>query len=244
MQSTELKELLLLDAGNTTVKIGRVEKGKVKLTERIKTKEALKEPEKLLKLLKGKVVAAASVVEQITELLKRELESPFFLSKNSPNLPVKVEYEGEIGADRVAAMVGGRSFFESFIVVSCGTATVIDVVVESQFKGGLILPGIELMAESLKRGTSLLPKVKLEGEGQKLGKSTVSCIQRGIESATVGAVMEVKREFPELPVIATGGYGLLISKKIGGIYREELTLKGLLIAFTRGQRPPKKEDYL
>ena len=244
MLSTGLKELLLLDIGNTTVKIGRIEKSKVKLAERIKTKEVLKEPEKLLKLLKGKEVAAASVVSKLTGLLKRELENPFFLSKNSSNLPIKVEYEGELGADRVAAMVGGRELFESFIVVSCGTATVIDVVVEGEFKGGLILPGIELMAESLKKGTSLLPKVKVEGEGQKLGKSTVSCIQRGIESATVGAVMEVKREFPELPVITTGGYGLLISKRIGGIYREELILKGLLIAFTRGQKPPKKEDYL
>ena len=243
MQSIELKKLILLDVGNTTVKVGKVEGDKVKVIKRVMTEEVLKNPKELLNPLKDKVVAVASVVKEITELLKEEVENPFFLSKNSPNLPVEIEYEGELGADRVAAMVGGRELFKSFVVVSCGTATVVDVVVDGKFEGGLIFPGLGVMAESLKRATSSLPKVKVERETKVLGKSTFNCIKRGIVNATVGAVMEVKREFQELPVITTGGYGLILSHRIGGIYKEELTLKGLLTAFIRGQSP-RERNYL
>ncbi len=243
MQSIELKEVILLDVGNTTIKVGKLEGDKVKVIKRVMTEEALKRPQELLKSLKGKVVAVASVVKEITEFLKEELENPFFLSKNSPNLPVEIEYEGELGADRVAAMVGARELFKSFIVVSCGTATVVDVVVEGKFEGGLIFPGLGVMAESLKRATSSLPKVKVGEEKEILGKSTFNCIKRGIVSAMVGAVMEVKREFKELPVITTGGYGSVISRRTGGIYREELILKGLLTAFVRGQSP-RERNYL
>ncbi|MCG5510840.1 type III pantothenate kinase [Ectothiorhodospira sp. A-7Y] len=58
-----------------------------------------------------------------------------------------------LGLDRYAAMAGARALgHETAIIVDCGTAVTLDLLVpEGRHRGGLILPGLGLMRRSLGR---------------------------------------------------------------------------------------------
>ncbi|RKQ63397.1 type III pantothenate kinase [Thermovibrio guaymasensis] len=239
MQSTEPK--LLIDAGNSTVKVGVFKRGRVELVRRVPTEEILKDP-KLLKELSGKFkgeVGIASVVPEVSELIREFFPDSKFV-KLERELPVKIHYVGEMGPDRIANILGGSTFFKSFIVASFGTATVVDVVINCEFKGGIILPGLKLMARALKEGTALLPEVK-SFKSSKLGMKTRECIESGILRGTYGAVLSVKREFPGVPLILTGGYSRLIERLLNGILVEELTLLGIanFLSYKGGMKSPR-----
>jgi type III pantothenate kinase len=223
MQSTE-PEVLLVDAGNTFVKVGAVEGERVKLVRALPTKEVLKEPEALAELLKGKEVAVASVVPAVSKLIKEASPGTLFVEAGK-ELPVKIDYGSQMGADRVANILGGYSLFKSFVVASVGTAVVVDAVVNGEFKGGIILPGLELMAGALSKGTALLPRVK--GVRREPGRKTEECIRTGIFRAVEGAIRSVREEFGGLPLILTGGGGELFRDALGGIYLKKLTLTGI-----------------
>ncbi len=236
MQSTE-RRVLLIDAGNTRVKGALYENGRIVPGFSVETAKVIRSRE--LPLIKASDVAAASVVPEVTELLKRIYPGALLISKSS-KLPFKLNYRGNIGADRLANMAGALSYSESFIVVNCGTATVIDVVVNREFLGGYILPGIKTMAECLNRRGALLPEVKLKKLRENPGSSTEECIKAGISVSTLGAIKEVKEKF-NLPLFITGGLGRLVSEILRKKFFENLTFEGIYRIYRteRGEIPPK-----
>ncbi len=226
MQSTE-PNLLLIDVGNTSVKVGRLSEEGVELLSRLPTYRVLKDPGLLKEEIgkfKGKV-GVASVVPHVSKVIKELFPQALFV-KAGRELPVKIEYQGKMGADRVANILGGSCLLKSFIVVSLGTAVVVDAIINGEFRGGLILPGLRLMAKSLKEGTALLPQVS-DFQGFKPGKSTEECIRAGIIGGVIGAVRTMKEEFPGVPLILTGGDSEVVSRLVGGIVVRELTLMGV-----------------
>jgi type III pantothenate kinase len=113
-------------------------------------------------------------------------------------------------------------------------------VVKGEFKGGIILPGLELMAGALSKRTALLPLV--EGVRREPGRETEECIRAGIFRAVEGAIKTVRDEFGGLPLILTGGAGESFSEVLGGIYLRELTLLGIFEFWKlkRGRELPQK----
>ncbi|WP_457680032.1 type III pantothenate kinase [Thermovibrio sp.] len=235
MQNTEPKTLFI-DAGNTFVKVAAKKGKRFKILKKFRTKELLKEPLPLKGVVKGKEVAFACVVPEVGEVI-REFSLKSVEVRAVKGLPVKIEYRGEMGGDRVANILGGSSLFKSFIVASFGTATVVDAVVNGKFRGGVITPGLRLMGEALGKGTSLLPKVK-EFKRPSLGRETVECIEGGILKATTSLVESVRNDFPGIPVLITGGFGKLVSKLVKGIFIEELTFMGIEEFLKWGRRLP------
>ena len=236
MLSTE-RSVLLIDAGNTKVKGALYRNGQIVPVFSVKTAEVIKGRE--LPPIKASDVAVASVVPEVTEVIKRVYPGALFISKNS-KLPFKLNYRGNIGADRLANIAGALSYSESFIVVSCGTATVIDVVVSKEFVGGYILPGIQTMAECLSRKGALLPEVDLKELRKNPGRSTEECIRAGISVSTLGAIEEIKKRF-NLPLFITGGLGRIVSEILRERFLENLTFEGIYRIYRaeRGESPPK-----
>jgi type III pantothenate kinase len=224
MQSTG-PNWLLLDCGNSFIKGGRFIGSNFNLLFKLPTGSVLKEPSLLTEKVKGEMVAAACVVPEVEELLKENCRELLLVSLKL-KLPLKINYKGSMGGDRICNMCGAYTLFKSFIVASFGTATVIDVVVNGEFKGGAILPGIELMGKALSKGTSLLPDVRELGK-TFLAKSTSECIKGGILAATLGAIDVIKRDYPWLPLILTGGGGRRVKEFACGVLIEELTFLGI-----------------
>jgi type III pantothenate kinase len=99
----------------------------------------------------------------------------------------------QLGADRWAALIGARSVHDGpALVVMSGTATTIDVLgADGVFRGGLILPGLDLMHQALARNTARLPAAR--GRYSTSPTNTDDAIVSGCLFATLGAIERMAR---------------------------------------------------
>jgi type III pantothenate kinase len=129
-------------------------------------------------------------------------------------LKVDVEHPERVGIDRLlAALAVTRKAHigSAAAIVSAGTAVTIDLVdASATFRGGVILPGYQMMAMALHDYTALLPHVlELEPDTPVPARSTEAAISGGVAAAISGAVDRIVEQYrwiePELKVIVTGG---------------------------------------
>lgn len=113
----------------------------------------------------------------------------------------------QLGADRWAALIGARGLHAGHaLVVMAGTATTIDRLdADGRFRGGLILPGLELMRQSLAHNTAGLPEAR--GSYRDLPTNTDDAIISGVLQATLGAIERMARFLApqDFRVILSGG---------------------------------------
>ncbi len=192
-------------------------------------------------------VVLASVVPKMTQRVIRLLPMrPVIVSANI-NLGIGVRYPSkkQIGADRLANAVGVTQLYGTpAIVVDFGTAVTFDIVNSSrEYVGGVIAPGLASVTDYLYQRTALLPRIKLAEPSSAIGKSTVAAMRIGAVIGYRGLVKEIlralKRErgMEKAVIVATGGYGGLIAKKIPEIEHVNplLTLEGLRFIYLRNR---------
>jgi len=188
-------------------------------------------------------IIISSVAPQYTLKLTRSLKRIFKLNPLhvSPrlNLGIRLGYKNpnHIGQDRLANAVAAYKLYNGpVIIVDYGTAITICLVTKKgYYKGGIILPGIEMTARALTQKTALLPHVKaLKKPGQLIGQDTkesiLSGLVYGLNEMVDGLIRKVKKEVKTpVKVLSTGGaskFFFSYSKEIDKIDRD-LTLKGL-----------------
>jgi type III pantothenate kinase len=154
----------------------------------------------------------------------------------------------QLGVDRWLALCAayGPHPGAPACVVDAGTATTLDVVLaDGMHRGGLILPGPDLMAASLRRGTGDLDRLARQAPaaGQVAGKApdngwfgrdTAAAIRLGAVRATASLVdacmAALAREVPDRPrLVLTGGNAptLLALLESPAEHRPALVLEGL-----------------
>ncbi len=147
-----------------------------------------------------------------------------------------------LGIDRlIAAFAAVEKYGKPIIVCDFGTATTIDAVnSESEFLGGTITPGMNVLADALFQKTSKLPKVEIKKPASIFGTTTVSSIQSGIYHGYLGLVdgilQKMIAEFTEKPkIVATGGLASIIANgsELVEIVDDELMLDGLRLIHER-----------
>ncbi len=138
----------------------------------------------------------------------------------------------QLGADRWAALIGAWSLQQNACLVVCaGTATTIDVLDSTgMFRGGLILPGTNLMRASLARGTAQLPEAR--GCFRELPTNTDDAIESGVIQAKLGAIERMFRRVASAPgarCVLSGGAAeqLLPHLTVPVLAVENLVLQGL-----------------
>ena len=144
-----------------------------------------------------------------------------------------------LGVDRWAVAIGAWGLVKQpCLVVSAGTATTIDLIEasglgEADYRGGLILPGLDLMLESLHQRTARLPAAK--GHycvAPAVANNTDDAMTSGAMDATCGAIERMARRLGEgAPCLITGGNAGRIQAALGRKAQvvEELVLEGLAI---------------
>ncbi len=157
-------------------------------------------------------------------------------------LHIKYNPPSSVGIDRiVVAAAAIEKYGKPCIVCDFGTATTIDAVnSKSEFLGGIITTGMNLLADALFQNTSKLPKVGIKKPKSIIGNSTVHSIQAGIYFGYIGLVDGIIEkmivELGEKPtVVATGGFAKLIaesSEKIETV-DETLMLEGLRLIYEK-----------
>ena len=183
-----------------------------------------------LEILNVENIIVSSVVPNINEnfsrLGKKYFDiNPVFVNLDNVENKIKIlrNMERGLGADRIVDILAAKNLHpeKELLIIDFGTATTFDMIKDSTYMGGCILPGITLSINALFNNTAALPKIEFTEPETVLGINTVSQINTGIFYGNVGAIKELilqyKKFFPNAHVIATGGQGKKISEYIEGI---------------------------
>lgn len=242
---------LLLDIGNTRVKWGLLERGKIGRTGSIRRDELRESgfgpltsrlPRDIESILISNV-AGPGFAARLTGVLgiHSDAETHFVRAEKSAfGISNSYRQPRRLGADRWAAMIGARAESKTALcIVDAGTAVTIDAVDrKGQHLGGQIIPGLHIMTQSLQDHTSGVDKVGRmpadPGTGMGLfAKTTGRAVQTGALNAICGAieraVRTLKAEGHRPAIILTGGGASRILKQLDGkvIHRPHLVLQGL-----------------
>ena len=236
------EQILLIDVGNTTTDFAVSDGKRIGRVVSVPTAKLTGIPKSL-----GRYSAAvlASVVPAATRKLCRWMPVKPIIVNAETDLGIGIRYPNkhQIGADRLANAVGVVNLYGApAIVVDFGTAVTFDVVNSSrEYVGGVIAPGISAMTHYLHEHTALLPNITPHEPRSVIGKSTVDAMQVGTVVGYRGLVKEIlaslrrERSLKNAVVVATGGYGNLIARKVPEIQRVNplLTLEGLRFIYLR-----------
>ncbi|MBV8530285.1 MAG: type III pantothenate kinase, partial [Candidatus Eremiobacteraeota bacterium] len=226
-----------IDVGNTETKLGCFSNGDLKRTWRVTT-ELRRTPDEYgvfftqlfatssLESTAIGAVAVASVVPQLDPVLETACKrffnaTPSFLKPQTQRLiEVVTESPSEVGADLVAAAIGGRARFGApLIVVSFGTATVfIAISAAGEYLGVAIAPGVAISIDALIGRTAKLPQIALEAPRRTIGRNTNEALQSGIvygfAGQTEAIVARMRAEMGVAArVVATGGLADVVAKQ-------------------------------
>ena len=127
-----------------------------------------------------------------------------FVVRDYTTIPVSVNVDApeKVGLDRLLAAVAAnalRPADRAAIVIDSGTATTVNYVsAQGTFCGGAILPGLEMSAKALNHYTALLPLLPVHelGGDEPIapGRNTREAIRNGLLWGQVGAIRELVRQ--------------------------------------------------
>lgn len=153
-------------------------------------------------------------------------------------LKMRADNAREVGADRIVNNVSALRKYgcgKPLVVVDFGTATTFNILVDGEFIGGVIAPGIKGSLDGLVSGTAKLPRVEIEAPKSVIATNTVTNMQAGIVFGFAGLVeyiiKKIKKELKaqEIFTVATGGFSETIAKETSciDVIDKMLTLDGL-----------------
>jgi type III pantothenate kinase len=232
--------LIAIDAGNTRIKWG-VHDGTVWLAQGALPTVAAAQLTALGgswpvgARVVGCNVAGRAVEEAIGAALASRHVPPLWLRSSAAACGVRNGYAQpeRLGADRWAALIAARGRVDSACLVVCaGTATTVDWLAgDGLFRGGLILPGFDLMRASLARNTAQLPLA--DGAFCREPRNTMDAIVSGCLHAQIGAIERMFGEIAAVPgaiCLLTGGAAQRIAPLLSIPFEQidNLILEGLL----------------
>lgn len=232
--------IIAIDAGNTRIKWGIHDGGEWIARGALLTADAAKLAEVSADWPARVPVVACNVAGPLAEkavnaALASRFDTPVWLQSSASACGVRNGYEQpeRLGADRWAAMIGARQrISDACLVVCAGTATTVDWLdAQGVFRGGLILPGVDLMRAALARNTAQLPLA--EGKYCAEPRNTVDAIVSGCLHAQIGAIERMYAALcAESPPVClmTGGAAPCLIPHLGIplMSAENLILEGLV----------------
>lgn len=248
-----MSALLVVDIGNTTTRVGVWRDQAVTDVQVIPTGDARQatqlsdqldvRPHEVELALCSVVPLAASAWE---EWYKPAGRKPFVLRGDTPT-PLANRYRrpDKLGGDRLAAAVGAvRRFGAPVIVVSLGTATVVDAVShDREYLGGAIAVGVHTGLAALAEKTTALPRIRPTETSGPIGADTDECLRVGATHGIAALVEGLARRMGEVvgadaPLAVTGGDAEMISPCLSVKHKvaPTLTLEGVAAAWEHNRR--------
>ncbi len=235
-----MKSRLCIDIGNTRVKLAIFRDGNLLHFSSFMHNET----EGILKFISehpfDSAIYASVIKENLEWLHSLASEFPVHRLSLSSKIPLKLDQyltPESLGADRIAAMAGGRmlDLDAAILIVNTGTCVTYDVLsANGEFIGGNIAPGLEMRWKAMHAFTSSLPLVNPQHAVESfLGHSTVTALENG---GFQGLLMEIEGYFyrlrdnyPGLKCVLTGGsaHKFVNQLKIDIFADPYLVLKGL-----------------
>ncbi len=216
---------LVIDVGNTFVKLAVFNKGKITFNKSIEIRN-VRESISLLKKQYKEINKA--IISSVGELKSDDLK---YINKHfkllvlnaKTKLPFINKYEtpNTLGIDRIALVSASVNQFpkNNVLIIDAGTCITYDfITTANEYLGGAISPGIRMRYKSLNNLTANLPLLKTEMPNTIIGNSTNESIHSGVVNGVLneidGVIADYKLKFSELTVILTGGDANFLSKQL------------------------------
>jgi len=214
-----VNRLLVVDIGNTTTRIGLWD-GREAVETGVSSTGAGCAPTLPDGPLEG--VALCSVVPEAEDhwcayAEQHGLELLAIRGDTPAPLTNRYGQPAQLGGDRLCAAVGAVNRLGApVIVVSLGTATVVDAVsAQREFLGGAIMAGVDTGLAALHENTAALPRVRAQSPSGPIGGNTEQCLHVGAVLGTAalveGLVARMRAEIGPAKVALTGGNAALVA---------------------------------
>jgi type III pantothenate kinase len=241
-----MRDNLLIDIGNSNIKLAlskdetNIQKKKAYRYDKRKFKDEFSKVFRSYSSMYLKPGTIANTGISVTNpLLRKELEEKFKKSNavfidNKTSPYVRIKYKSRLGNDRVSSINAAYHLYnkKQILIIDLGTATTLNLIINGEFIGGSIAPGIEIGLEGLMTNTPL-PKPGTKFKQGLIFDSTKESIAGGTVQQTIffieGAARELREKYKELYVIGTGGYSDYISNhtECFDITDKDLVMKGI-----------------
>ena len=232
MTSSE-KPFVIVDAGNTSVKVAHVKNSQILSVHRFA------QVSDALSTISDADVVCASVLNENFRQFFIERGGSFYQITHQSTLPFKSAYGSmeTIGVDRLCNMAAAFKLFgsQNCLVVDIGTCIKFDFISENNvYLGGSIAPGIELRYKALYEHTSQLPMLDFKSAvsiiGEDTNKSMHSGVINGIQHEIQGMIMRYEKDFGDIKILITGGDASYFEfpQKSNIFANKNLTLEGIV----------------
>ncbi|MCX2718089.1 type III pantothenate kinase [Lentiprolixibacter aurantiacus] len=216
---------LVIDAGNTAVKLAVFDRDKLVRLVIIPYEETISGLEKLFSSYPEISHAMLSAVGpwEFTSDQWLPASCTLVVLDAQTRLPFRLLYDTPetLGKDRIALAAAALSAYpgKNALVIDAGTCITYDLITDQkEYRGGAISPGLQMRYRALHDGTAGLPLLEPEVPEQLTGTSTSGSIHSGVVLGICyeiqGVIEEYRALFPDLTVILTGGDAQFLSKQL------------------------------
>ncbi len=216
---------LIIDIGNTRVKLAVYEENSCEDKYIVLKKDFLESVKKILnkypKIKKGIISSVDFFSKEEETELKKIIK--ITIVSTEMHLPFKNLYETPktLGLDRIAliAAAADQHEKENVLVIDAGTCITYDFLnSKNEYLGGSISPGLTIRYEALHNLTAKLPLLKPDDSNYFIGNSTESSIHSGVINGLVneidGIIQQYQSAYKDLTIILTGGDTNFLAKRL------------------------------
>ncbi len=207
---------LTIDVGNTLIKLGVFDSGKLKLKKTCIKKDFLHTLNEISEAFPAIQKCIVSSVANLSEhqLLKLQHQFDALILNHQTKVPFINKYETPqtLGIDRIALVSAAAKEYagKNVLVIDAGTCITYDFLnSKNEFLGGAISPGISLRYKALHTFTEKLPLLETNNPNLYIGNNTTTSIHSGVVNGVLyeidGYISMYRKNYDNLTVILTGG---------------------------------------
>jgi len=215
---------LIIDIGNTRIKIAVFDGGELIHNEIFTGKNFLKGTLKIIEKYqcKNAIISSVGAIKK-NDLSQLKSEIRLFILNSETKTPFENKYSTPktLGVDRLALVSSAVSSFpnKNVLIIDAGTCITYDFVNnEGCYLGGAISPGVSMRYRALNNFTEKLPLLEPSNNFNLIGDSTESSIHSGVVFGVINeidsAIFQYKEKNEDLTVVLTGGDVNFLSNKL------------------------------
>ena len=234
-------EKIYIDIGNSFIKSSERREYSWHTHLHVRNQSSISVAEELNRMEGLKEVVAASVRNDVLEVisanLNKDIELKRLVTDQIPTFYLDYDSPKTLGIDRFLTCLAACTISSyDVVVIDTGSACTIDLMTSDfVYRGGVIMPGVGLFEETMKQFLPELPSTDRHLPDNWPGKTTDECIRWGIYGSFLHSILSFVDRFTEkldqYHVYVTGGGAGYIMEHLGDeldlIHRPDLIFEGM-----------------
>ncbi len=216
---------LIIDAGNSSVKLGAFSQGRLLQQRVVPNEDLLNGVNQLIDMypgIKHGIVASVSLLQE-DQIRNISSKINLYIVDQKLKLPFNNLYATPetLGADRIGLIAAAVLHYtdQNTLVIDAGSCITYDMITaQNDYLGGAISPGLRMRYRAMNQFTSRLPDLEPVEFEDFIGNSTENSMHSGVINGLCleidGVIDQYRSRFGHLTVILTGGDAQFLSNRL------------------------------